>query len=436
MMPVYHCLINNKYIMKAGIVVMLAIFLFFFVITTASADASVPAFGNIDSGEDINVNDVVLAMRYVLDLETLDADQRERADVNNNGVINVQDVSLIMQRVLELIDEFPVEKVATDTFFEVEPGHDSISGVNWPADKEVTVSFADVEIVVNTDAEGSFEIHRWQYEELEFEIDQTVMVSDGVTTKVHIVRNLQVTGVDAEADLVFGAAPAGSSVEVRIFDMEQDYEDFPIRTVVADGTGQWTADFSEEVANNLPGSAFNIVEDVVGEARITDLTGDATHRYWTYGEAAFSVYPDELITGFNWAPKEKVTITVGGSNYEAETDSHGYFSAGVKANAGDTVVVTDGIATKKHVVTALEVTEVDRDNGIITGTAEAGTTVFIELLQPMVGQPGPPTLIDEAEVKADLDGNWTVNFAMEIEESIDLVVMQEDDDGDRTVVLK
>ena len=383
----------------------------------------------------INVNDVVLAMRYVLDLETLDVNQRERADVNNNGVINVQDVSLIMQRVLELIDEFPVEKVSTDTFFEVEPGHDSVSGVNWPVDKEVTVSFADVEIVVDTDAEGSFEIHRWQYEELELEIDQTVTVTDSVTTKVHIVRDLHVTDVDAEADLVFGTAPAGSTIEVRVFDMERDYEDFPIRTVVADRTGQWTADFSEAVANTLPGSAFDIVEDVVGEARITDLTGDATHRYWTYGETAFAVYPDELITGFNWAPNGEVTITVEGSKYKAETDSHGYFTADVKASAGDTVEVTDGITTKQHVVTALEVTEVDRDNGIISGTAEAETTVYIELLQPMVGQPGPPTLIDQAEVEVDQDGIWTVNFAMEIEDSIDIVVVQKDDDGDSTVVV-
>ncbi len=433
-MTTYNVSVKSSRVVKASIVFMLAIFLFLFALPPASAGASSPGFGNIDGEEEINVNDVVLIMQYVLELDTLDADQRERADVNNNGVINVQDVTLIVQRVLELIDEFPVEAVPADTFFEVEPGHKSISGGNWLAEVEVTITLDDVEIVVDTDAEGSFEVHRWEYQELDPEPGQTVVVTDGDTTKVHIVRDLQVTSVDAAVDVVYGTAPAGSTVEVRIFDMEQDYADFPIRTVVVDDDGEWSADFSEAVGDDLPGSAFDIVEDVVGEARINDLTGDATHRYWSYGEAAFEVYPDDSITGFNWASNTEVTITVEDDQYEADTDAHGYFSAGVEASAGDTVEVTDGIITKEHVVTALEVTEVDRDVGIVSGIADAGSTVYIELLQPL-DEPGPPTLLEEAEVEADLNGEWTVDFEMEIADNITIYVMQEDDDGDRTVVI-
>gem|GEM_PF-6765422 len=434
MMPSCEYSLNKLSLIKTS-VILLVIFLFLFMLPSPAVGAPEATYGDIDGDGKINVLDVVLVMRYALDLEELGADQRERADVTGNGSVDVQDIVLIMQWVLELVDEFPVEAVPKDTFFGVEPNHNSISGSNWLAGEAVTVSFGEVEIVIDADQEGQFEINQWQHAELDIEIDQTVIVTDGITTKTHIVRDLKINNVDAAADIVYGTASAGNTVEVRIFDMERDYEDFPIRTVVADDEGNWLADFTEALGEGLLESAFDIMEDVTGEARITDLTGDFTHLYWSYGEAGFQVFPGLSISGFNWAPQGEVTITVGDDQYEAETDSHGYFTAEVEASAGDTVEVTDGITTKQHVVTALEVTEVDRDNGIISGTAEAGTTVYIELLQPMVGQPGPPTLIDEAEVEADQDGTWTVNFAIEIEDNIDIVVMQEDDDGNRTVVV-
>ncbi len=430
-----HNVIANKNKGVAAGVVLLVIFLFLFALTPADAEASSPGFGNIDGKESINVNDVVLLMQYVLDLETLDVDQRERADVNGNGFINVQDVTLVMQWVLGLIDEFPVEAVSTDTFFQVEPGQGSISGVNWLSEEEVTITLGDVEIVVDTDLEGNFEIHSWEYEELDPEVGQTVIVKDSDTTKAHIVRDLKITSVDAAADVVYGQAPAGSEVEVRVFDMDRDFADFPIRTVAANNDGEWTADFSEAVGADPSESAFDIGEGVTGEARINDLTRDATHRYWTYGEAAFAVYPDELITGFNWAPNSAVTITVEDDQHEAETDAHGYFAVEVKASAGDTVEVTDGVTTREHVVTDLEVTVVDRDNGVISGTAESQTTVYVELLQPMNGY-GPPTLIDDAEDEADLNGEWTVEFEEEIANNIDIQVMQKDDDDDMTIIIK
>jgi len=433
-MSVNRSLLNRSYVIKAGIA-LLVIFLFLFVLSINPVNASERMFGNLDEGEGINVNDVVLVMQYALGLETLDADQREAADVNNDGAVNVSDVVLIMQYVLELIEEFPAELVTTDTFIAVNPDLDSIDGHNWTSEETVTVTVDGEEFSVDADEEGNFNMDRRDYPGLEVERGQTVIAAGGDIKKVHIVRDLNVTAIDSEEDTVSGTAAAGNNVKVRVFDTVLDYGDMPLRTVVAGSDGKWTADFSEAEGTDLSGDAFDIVEGVTGEARITDLTGDATMLYWHYQEAAFEVYVEEdAVIGFGWASGANITITVGDDEYELTSDDHGFFNAEVEVSVDDSVEVTDGITAKEHVVTALQVTDADRDTGLITGTADPETTVFIELLEPAEGY-GPPVLIETADVESDENGNWAVDLEQSIAGNVTIYVFQEDDDGDRTVII-
>ena len=428
--------VKNNYRIKAG-VVLLVIFLFIFSLPFNTASASGRVFGNIDGKEGINVNDVMLVMQFALGMKTLDADQLEAADVNNDGKVNISDVFLIMQYAIDLIEGFPAEIVTSDTFITVKPNYSFIDGHNWPAEEKVTVFVNGKEFIVDTDENGNFSLSSWDYPEVDVEIGQTVIATNGAIKKVHIVRDLTLTAIDLEADTVSGTAPAGNTVEVRAFDTELDYENMPLRTVVAGDDGKWTADFSVAEGPDLSEAAFDIVEGVTGEARISDLTGDGTMVYWHYQEAAaFGVYVEEdKIIGFGWAASADITITVGDVEYELTADNHGYFDADVEVCSGDSVEVTDGITTKEHLVAALQVIDADRDTGLITGTADPGTTVFIELLEPADGY-GPPVLIDEADVVADSEGDWSVDFDFEIIENITIYLMQEDDDGDRTVVIR
>ena len=425
--------VSKGYGLKAGIV-LLVIFLFLFILPLNTVSASERMFGNIDGGEDINVNDVVLVMQFVLGLETLDAELHEAADVNNDGEVNVSDVALIMQYVLELIEEFPAELVTSGTFITVNPNHDSIDGHNWSPEETVTVTVNGEEFSVDTDEDGNFKMGWGDYPELEVERGQTVIATAGDIKKVHIARGLNVTAIDSEEDTVSGTAPAGNSLEVRVFDMEVDYFDMPSRMVVAGSDGEWTAEFSEAVGDEPYESAFDISGEVTGEARIIDLTGDNTMLYWHYQETKFSVYVEEdLVSGYGWAAGAAINITVGDDEYETAADNDGFFEADVEVSAGDSVEVTDGITAKEHVVTTLQLTEANRDTGLITGTADPGTMVFIELLEPADGY-GPPTLVAEADVEADSDGEWFIDFDQEIGDSITIYIMQEDDDGDRTSV--
>lgn len=64
------------------------------------------ALGDINNDGNIDVQDVVLAMRYVLVLENFSEVQKKAADVNLDGEIDIRDITLIMRRALDIIDNF------------------------------------------------------------------------------------------------------------------------------------------------------------------------------------------------------------------------------------------------------------------------------------------------------------------------------------------
>lgn len=89
-------------------IVLLSTFLFLFLISSITF-AEPGRLGDVNDDGEIDVRDVVLVMRHVLEIEELDQDQEKYADVNCDGEIDVRDVTLIMQYVLDIIDEFPCD---------------------------------------------------------------------------------------------------------------------------------------------------------------------------------------------------------------------------------------------------------------------------------------------------------------------------------------
>ena len=67
-----------------------------------------------------------------------------------------------------------------------------------------------------------------------------VTVSDATTSKQHTVIDITVTSVDAENDTVHGTAAAGSEVTAYSSEANRSFE--------ANGSGDWTADFSTDRA--------------------------------------------------------------------------------------------------------------------------------------------------------------------------------------------
>jgi hypothetical protein len=72
--------------------------------------------GDVNNDGVINVKDVVLVMKHVLNLQDppLTEVQRKAADVNGDGVIDVRDATEIMKRALGLIDVIPMAITSLD----------------------------------------------------------------------------------------------------------------------------------------------------------------------------------------------------------------------------------------------------------------------------------------------------------------------------------
>lgn len=63
--------------------------------------------GDVNLDGVIDILDVTLTMRHVMELVSLNESGKEAADVNRDGVIDVRDVALIMRKALNIIDQFP-----------------------------------------------------------------------------------------------------------------------------------------------------------------------------------------------------------------------------------------------------------------------------------------------------------------------------------------
>lgn len=65
--------------------------------------------GDVNGDGAIDIKDVSLVMRHVLEIQKLGESGKEAADVNGDGKIDIIDTTLIMRRALNIIDSFPVE---------------------------------------------------------------------------------------------------------------------------------------------------------------------------------------------------------------------------------------------------------------------------------------------------------------------------------------
>jgi hypothetical protein len=109
--------------------VLLSIFLFLLLFSQA---ASAARMGDVNGDGRIDVRDVVLVNKHVLEIPPLlTTDQQRLADVNGDGRIDVRDINLIMQYSLGIISEFPTEDPGTSAVRRVTALTSKIIGVEF-----------------------------------------------------------------------------------------------------------------------------------------------------------------------------------------------------------------------------------------------------------------------------------------------------------------
>ena len=338
-------------------------------------------------------------------------------------------------------------------YFDVFAVDDQVQGWEWPLGAEVTlliddpdilgtVNYSDSQTVVVApwnpnqtwvlfDFEGSFDV----------EPGHTVTLTDFATARNHTVTNLAVTDVNPDTDTVSGTAEAGSDVDVWV-------HGDPSCQVVVDPDGNWTADCAAVGSDIVPGTG--------GGAREHDEDGDGTRIHWRVPNPRFWVSPlDEQVNGADWPLGADVTLLIddpdilGPVDYSDsqtvvvhpwdpnQTSVSFDFGGSFDVEPDHIVTLTDGTTAKNHTVTNLAVTDVDPDTNIVSGTAEPGTDIQIQVCD----EAGCVFRYEEA----DSGGDWAANFATPGDEpneggTYDIVpgtegdANQWDDDGDGTHV--
>lgn len=326
-----------------------------------------------------------------------------------------------------------------DIAFNVNPDTDDVWGWDWPAIAGIDIFVGvpgDLTLVgtTGTDEWGNFGM----WVEHDLVAGETVTVTDGETTKVHVVTDLAVEAVDTGTELVWGTAAPGSTVQVEAWGMAS-------RTVTADeSTGEWTADFSVEPLEEEGWGTADIGRGTEGEARQADEDNDGTALPWRVPDTAFRVDPRRGdVWGWDWQPFATIQITVGDPgdpdlSMEIDASEGGDFGAnlGYDLVPGELVTVTDGATTKSTLVTELVTEGADPDTDIVWGTAAPGSDVEVHVYDDWGGV--------YRQVAADsVTGEWSADFSVPVgsephEQAFDIGLGTEgsaaqiDDDNDGT----
>ncbi|HLO33506.1 MAG TPA: ABC transporter substrate-binding protein [Anaerolineales bacterium] len=224
-----------------------------------------------------------------------------------------------------------------------------------------------------------------------------VVMSGNSITKQLIVQPLEITDVDAEADLVHGTTEHG--LKLSVFARGTSGE-WGTRNVTADSNGNWVADF--RTAGNEPDEQVIIditpITDI--DVDLFDIDGDYTEvvRHVPHPNIGANV-KDNNIAGDEWLLGRPVTLTVdhpangAGIDFQQQqtpqpapwdsNQTYVQFDLGnFQVQPNDHVEMSNGLITKSLVVQYLEVTGINLDTNTVSGLADPGVEVFAQVEGP------------------------------------------------------
>jgi len=201
-------------------------------------------------------------------------------------------------------------------YFFVDFAGDHVYAFQWPVGGMVTITIDDP-ITQDTDFTETKPVRTdnpWSSETwidfqstIPFSTGLVVTMTDGITTKMHTVTDLTITGASAETDTVSGTAMPGALVRVWIHD--------PVccimRHVIADVNGNWVADYSVPGDEGFETEVFDLLPNTNSQASQPDNDSDATNKPWRVpNPRILSRANDDLIGGFDWTVGSTITIEI------------------------------------------------------------------------------------------------------------------------------
>jgi len=314
-------------------------------------------------------------------------------------------ISMILLMIITLTNTWSarVVQAAYDPTFSVRLTDNQVHGYEWNLEDTVTLTiddpdngvgddFTDSETVVVADWDPEMTFVFFDLGGFALEPGQVVSMTDGTTTKTHIVRELAVTVVDPAADTVSGTAEPDSEVNVGHICNESVCA---FRRVTANLSGQWMANFSEVGEDPDEQDLFNIIPGTSSEARQGDVDGDNTTVSWRvpnpYIQASSS---SDWINAYDWPNGTMVTLTiddpsngigvdktsiatVGPAPWNPNENVAQFDLQGFDVQPGHLIEVTDGTTSRTMIPTNLAVTVLDVDADKIYGVGTPGLEVQV-----------------------------------------------------------
>ena len=280
------------------------------------------------------------------------------------------------------------------------PENEAVEGWEWPPGAVVHLT---IDNALGFERQGTAAVTPWgdtrTYVRFDFvdaydlKVGDVVTLTDGVTARMHIVQNLAVTAVDADADTVAGTADIGAVVQV----WPHGFGKYFIEDIAEEGT--WLANFGA--------IDFHQIEETGGRSQII-LDGNATAVDWYVPNPRFTIFPEwEWFDGMDWPDGATVTITVAGKSVCGVTKEslggfffNGGFPEGCDVVAGDVVTFTYGETVRTHTVQNLAITDVDMVANTVGGTADSGAEVHV----------WPHETGEQLQATVDASGIWQVDF--------------------------
>jgi len=297
--------------------------------------------------------------------------------------------------------------------FSVNP--DSVGAYDWPVGSELTITVDDPGTALNPDISQTITVGTSGQAYIYFSSDIdirpgfTVTASDGITTK-SLTISLGITSINPSEDTVSGVAESGSIVSTYALSGMHMTQ----RTVTANISGLWKADFSVPGYNPGEMDTLDLVAGSYGGTQQSDDNGNMTNIYWSVPDPRFFL---DLTSGrlevYGWPKNSEITITVDDPGTTPNPDiirtvtvGHDgwadiYFSKG-DIQTGFTVTASDGITTKSLTI-KLVILTVNPSNGTVSGLADPDSNIYTFAIYMDV--------FVNRQVTADASGLWQANFS-------------------------
>jgi hypothetical protein len=261
--------------------------------------------------------------------------------------------------------------------FEVRDEANSAAGWEWQPGTEVNISVDGMSV-------ATAQVDEWGYFGTTLDLvgvvpGMQVEVTDGVSSKEHMVSPLSINHVDVDTELVTGIGTPHARIQAQVCGPDGCID----RWETVSDTGDWWADFS--VPGNEPGEeqTYDFVPGTWLDSREWDEDGDNTVAGYYIPNPRLTIFPLwQWYDGLDW-PDGAVNITVAGKpDCDVTRTSSNYFFNGGFSSAcyvevGDTITFENGTITRSHVVRNLVIADIDLRKDTISGISDPGATVYI-----------------------------------------------------------